>query len=258
MKVVILCGGQGTRLREETEFRPKPMVEIGGRPILWHIMKTYAHFGLRDFILCLGYRGNIIKEYFLNYEGMNNDCTVCLGKQRQIKYHGEHGESGIAVTLAETGPESMTGGRLKRVEKYVDGDELLLTYGDGVSNVDIGKLLEFHRCHGRLATVTAVRPSSRFGLMDVSCEGGVTQFLEKPMLEGWASAGFFVFNRRIFDYLEGDTCILEREPLECLAREGQLVAYQHDGFFFAMDTYREFKYLNDLWNSGEAPWKVWS
>jgi glucose-1-phosphate cytidylyltransferase len=257
MKVVILCGGQGTRLREETEFRPKPMVEIGGRPILWHIMKCYARHGLRDFVLCLGYRGNMIKEYFLNYEAMNNDCTVSLGNQRQITYHGEHGESGFSVTLAETGADSMTGGRLKRVEKYVDGDEFLLTYGDGLSDVNLTHLLEFHRSHGRLATVTAVRPSSRFGLMELAPEGNVLQFLEKPVLEGWVSAGFFVFNRKVFGYLPSDSCTLEREPMERLAREGQLVAYRHDGFFFAMDTFREFKYLNDLWNSGEAPWKVW-
>jgi glucose-1-phosphate cytidylyltransferase len=257
MKVVILCGGQGTRLREETEFRPKPMVEIGGRPILWHIMKSYAHYGFRDFILCLGYRGNMIKEYFLNYEAMNNDVTVCLGSQGRMTCHGEHGESGFSVTLAGTGADSMTGGRVKRVEKYVDGDEFLLTYGDGVSDVVISNLMEFHHSHGRLATVTAVRPSSRFGLMDLATEGSVLQFLEKPVLEGWASAGFFVFNRKVFDYLSGDSCILEREPMERLAHEGQLVAYRHDGFFFAMDTYREFKYLNDLWNSGEAPWKVW-
>ena len=257
MKVVILCGGQGTRLREETEFRPKPMVEIGGRPILWHIMKCYAHHGLREFVLCLGYRGNMIRENFLNYEAMNNDCTVCLGNQRRVTYYGEHGESGFSVTLAETGTDAMTGGRVKRVEKYVDGDEFLLTYGDGVSNVNLTQLLEFHRSHGRLATVTAVRPSSRFGLMDLAPEGDVLQFLEKPVLEGWVSAGFFVFNRKVFDYLSGDNCILEREPMEQLAREGQLVAYRHDGFFFAMDTYREFKHLNDLWNSGEAPWKVW-
>ena len=254
MKVVILCGGQGTRLREETEFRPKPMVEIGGRPILWHIMKRYARYGLRDFILCLGYKGNMIKEYFLNYEAMNNDCTVRLGNRNQITYHGEHGESGFNVTLADTGADSMTGGRLKRVEKYVDGDEFVLTYGDGLSDVDFTSLLKFHKSHGRLASVTAVRPNSRFGLMELAPDGNVLQFLEKPVLEGWASAGFFVFNRKIFDYLSDDSCILERDPMERLAREGELAAYRHDGFFFAMDTYREFKYLNELWDSGEAPW----
>jgi glucose-1-phosphate cytidylyltransferase len=257
MKVVILCGGQGTRLREETEFRPKPMVEIGGRPILWHIMKRYAHHGLRDFVLCLGYRGNMIKEYFLNYEAMNSDCTVSLGKDRSITYHNEHEESGFNVTLADTGAESMTGGRLKRVEKYVDGDEFLLTYGDGLSDVNFTNLLAFHRAHGRLATVTAVRPASRFGLMDLSPEGNVQRFVEKPLLEGWASAGFLVFNRRIFDYLSGDSCVLEAEPMERLSKEGQLVSYRHEGFFFAMDTYREYKYLNELWAEGKAPWKVW-
>lgn len=258
MKVVILCGGQGTRLREETEFRPKPMVEIGGRPILWHIMKRYAHFGFRDFILCLGYRGNMIKEYFLNYEAMNNDCTITLGNQNQITYHGEHGESGFSVTLAETGADSMTGGRLKRVEKYVDGEEFMLTYGDGLSDVDLNGLMQFHRSHGRLATVTSVRPNSRYGLMDLSQEGTVLQFLEKPVLEGSASAGFFILNRKIFNYLPDDSCILEREPLEQLVKEGQLAAYRHEGFFYAMDTYREFKHLNDLWNAGEAPWKIWA
>jgi glucose-1-phosphate cytidylyltransferase len=257
MKVVILCGGQGTRLREETEFRPKPMVEIGGRPILWHIMKGYAHYGFREFVLCLGYRGNMIKEYFLNYEAMNNDCTVCLGRHRQITYHGEHEESGFSVTLAETGSDSMTGGRLKRVEKYIDDEEFLLTYGDGLADINLQSLVDFHHAHGRLATVTSVRPISRFGLMDVAPDGAVRQFSEKPMLEGWASAGFFVLSRRIFDYLPGDSCVLENEPLQRLANEGQLAAYRHEGFFFAMDTYREFKYLNDLWHAGEAPWKVW-
>jgi len=257
MKVVILCGGQGTRLREETEFRPKPMVEIGGRPILWHIMKYYAHHGLRDFVLCLGYRGNMIKEYFLNYEAMNNDCTVCLGNRRQITYHGEHGESGFSVTLAETGADAMTGGRLKRIEKYVDGDEFVMTYGDGLSDVNLTHLLEFHRSHGRLATVTAVRPTSRFGMLEVDGGGGVRQFSEKPVVDGWISAGYFVLNRKVFGYLSGDDCIFEKEPLERLAAEGQLAAYRHDGFFFAMDTYREYKYLNEIWASGIAPWRLW-
>ena len=257
MKVVILCGGQGTRLREETEFRPKPMVEIGGRPILWHIMKYYAHHGLRDFVLCLGYRGNMIKEYFLNYEAMNNDCTVCLGNRRQITYHGEHGESGFSVTLAETGADAMTGGRLKRIEKYVDGDEFVMTYGDGLSDVNLTHLLEFHRSHGRLATVTAVRPTSRFGMLEVDGGGGVRQFSEKPIVDGWISAGYFVLNRKVFGYLSGDDCIFEKEPLERLAAEGQLAAYRHDGFFFAMDTYREYKYLNEIWASGIAPWRLW-
>ena len=257
MKVVILCGGQGTRLREETEFRPKPMVEVGGRPILWHIMKRYAHYGFREFVLCLGYKGNMIKEYFLNYEAMNSDCTIALGQRNAIVYHNDHDERHFQVTLADTGADSMTGGRLKKVEKYVDGDEFLLTYGDGLTDLDVSKVVDFHRSHGKLATVTAVRPGSRFGLMELSDSGDVERFSEKPQLEGWASAGFFVLNRKIFDYLPGDSCTLEREPLEQLAKEGQLAAYRHDGFFFAMDTYREYKYLNDLWNEEKAPWKVW-
>ncbi|MDT5156636.1 MAG: glucose-phosphate cytidylyltransferase [Acidobacteriota bacterium] len=257
MQAVILCGGLGTRLREETEFRPKPLVEVGGRPILWHIMKLYAHHGFRDFVLCLGYRGNMIKEYFLNYEAMNNDFTICLGRQHRVTYHDEHTEQDFHVTLAETGLETMTGGRVKQVEKYISGDTFLVTYGDGVADVDIRALVEFHHAHGRVATVTTVRPTSRFGVLDVGEDGRVQRFVEKPQLDGWASAGFFVFDRRIFDYLGGGDCILEREPLERLAREGQLVAYRHDGYFFAMDTYREHEHLNQLWSSGEAPWKVW-
>lgn len=259
-KVIILCGGQGTRLREETEYRPKPLVDIGGRPILWHIMKLYAHYRLRDFVLCLGYRGQMIKEYFLNYEAMNNDFTICLGRQNQISYHDAHKEQDFRVTLADTGLDAMTGGRVKQVERHIDGDTFMVTYGDGVADVDLGKLLKFHRSHGKLATVTAVHPTSRFGVLSLNEDGdtsAVTSFAEKPRAEGWTNAGFFVFNRRVMDYLwEGD-CTLEREPLEKLAHEGQLVAYRHDGFFFAMDTYREYQYLNEIWVNGEAPWKVW-
>jgi len=257
MKVVILCGGYGTRLREETEFRPKPLVEVGGRPVLWHIMKSYAHYGLRDFVLCLGYRGDMIKEYFLNYEAMNNDFTICLGAQNHITYHGAHAEQDFHVTLADTGLDTLTGGRIKRIEKYIDDDTFMVTYGDGVSDINIRALLEFHRAHGRLATMSTVRPLSRYGLLDLAEDGQVVRFEEKPITEGWASAGFFVLQRGVFDYLTGDDCVWEREPLERLAREGQLMAYRHAGFFFAMDTYREYKYLNELWNTGQAQWKVW-
>jgi len=259
VKVVVLCGGLGTRLREETEFRPKPLVEIGGRPILWHIMKIYARHGFREFVLCLGYRGQMIKEYFLNYEAMNNDFTICLGRQHQITYHDAHAEQDFHVTLAETGAETMTGGRVKRVEKYVgDDDTFLVTYGDGVADLDIGAVVDFHRRHGRLATITTVHPFSRFGVLDVDDEGRVQEFAEKPLMQGWASAGFFVFDRRVFDYLSGDeACVLEREPLERLAAGGQLMAYRHNGFFYTMDTYREYTYLNELWAAGRAPWKVW-
>jgi glucose-1-phosphate cytidylyltransferase len=257
MKVVVLCGGQGTRLREETEYRPKPLVEVGGRPILWHIMKIYAHYGFRDFVLCLGYRGNMIKEYFLNYEAMNNDFTICLGQQSKINFNDVHEEQGFQVTLADTGLESMTGGRLKRVQKYVDGDTFMLTYGDGLADIDLKKLLAFHRQHGKLATVTTVIPSSRFGIVEMSPKGQVLKFLEKPRTENSVSAGFFIFQRGIFDYLKGDDCILEQEPMQRLAADGQLMAYQHNGFFYAMDTYREYAYLNGLWAKNEAAWKVW-
>jgi glucose-1-phosphate cytidylyltransferase len=259
MKVVVLCGGLGTRLREETEFRPKPMVEIGGRPILWHIMKIYAHYGLRDFILCLGYRGNMIKDYFLNYEAMNNDVRICLGRQSRVEFMGAHQEQDFTVTLADTGLETMTGGRLHRVARYLEKDDLfLLTYGDGLSDVNIHKLIEFHKSHGKTATVTAVPPISRFGVLEAGAGGKVERFAEKPRANGLISAGFFVFHRRVFDYLTGPECILEREPLERLAREGELMAYRHDGFFFAMDTFREYQYLNELWASDKTPWKVWT
>src|SRR5579863_988047 len=194
MKVVILCGGAGTRLREETEFRPKPLVEVGGRPILWHIMKLYAHYGFSDFILCLGYRGNMIKEYFLNYEAMNNDFTICLGRHAQMEYCGGHKEQNFRVTLVDTGADSMTGGRLRRIQKYLRGEErFMLTYGDGVSDVNIEDLLHFHQGHGRLATVTTFRPLSRFGILDIGDSNQVKNFIEKPKSDAWASAGFFVF-----------------------------------------------------------------
>jgi glucose-1-phosphate cytidylyltransferase len=258
MKVVILCGGQGTRLREETEFRPKPLVEVGGRPILWHIMKHYAHYGFADFVLCLGYRGQMIKQYFLEYEAMNNDITICLGRKNHIEYHGAHQEQDYNVTLAETGLDTMTGARVKRVEQYVDGDTFLLTYGDGVCNVDIRGLVAFHRQHGKLATLTTVHPNSRFGMLQLDDADYVRTFTEKPQADGWASAGFLVLDRKVFSYLSADpSCVFEREPLERLAQEGQLLAYRHDGFFFAMDTYREYLYLNGLWDAGHAPWASW-
>lgn len=258
MKVAILCGGQGTRLREETEYRPKPLVDVGNRPILWHIMKLYAFYGVRDFVLCLGYKGNMIKEYFLNYEAMNNDFTICLGEKHRLAFHDNHREQDFNVTLADTGLDSMTGGRIKNIQRYVGEETFMVTYGDGLSNVNIDELIKFHKSHGRLATITTVHPISRFGILDLNKENQVTDFAEKPQADGWASAGFFIFNKEIFDYLEGDDCILEREPLEKLAAEGQLMAYRHEGFFFAMDTYREYLYLNDLWNSSDAPWKVWN
>jgi glucose-1-phosphate cytidylyltransferase len=256
---VILCGGQGTRLREETEFRPKPLVEVGGRPILWHIMKSYAHHGFRDFVLCLGYRGGAFKEYFLNYEAMNNDFTICLGQNQRITYHDAHREQDYKVTLADTGLNTMTGARIKMAERHVGGDTFMATYGDGVSDVDITRLLQFHKSHGRLATLTTVRPVSRFGVVELGGDGRVLNFAEKPNVKGWINAGFFVFERGVFDYLDIDpNCILEREPLEKLTRDGELIAYRHEGFFYAMDTYRDYLYLNELWTRNEAPWAVWT
>jgi glucose-1-phosphate cytidylyltransferase len=234
------------------------MVEVGGRPILWHIMKTYAYHGFREFVLCLGYRGNVIKDYFLNYEAMNNDFTICLGKKFHVHYNGNHQEQDFQVTLADTGLETNTGGRVKRASQYMDGDTFMLTYGDGVADIDIPRLLEFHKSHGRLATVTTIPPISRFGIMDIKSNGEVLNFTEKPQSKEWASAGFFVLERSVLEYISGDECIFEREALEKLAADGQLMAYRHNGFFYAMDTFREYQTLNHLWNSGQAPWKVWA
>jgi glucose-1-phosphate cytidylyltransferase len=276
LKVVILCGGQGTRLREETEFRPKPLVEVGGRPILWHIMKLYAHYGFADFVLCLGYKGSMIRDYFLNYDVYSRDFTMRLGDQSSLRFLDGVREEEWQVTLAETGTDEMTGARVKRVEKYVvatpqpaplrgsalppdpGGDRFMVTYGDGLGDVDLARLLEFHQAHGKIGTVTAVRPPSRFG--ELAVDGGVvTEFNEKPQaMGGLINGGFFIFERRFFDYLgQGPEVILEREPLMKLARDRQLVAYEHEGFWQPMDTFREYQMLNDLWRKGKAPWKVW-
>ncbi|HXZ99881.1 MAG TPA: glucose-1-phosphate cytidylyltransferase [Candidatus Binatia bacterium] len=258
MKVVILCGGQGTRMREETEFRPKPLVAIGRHPILWHIMQIYAHFDYREFVLCLGYKGSMIKEYFLNYEALSHDLTVHLGSDPRTEIHRESAPDGdFAVTLADTGEQTMTGGRIGRVARYLDGDTFMVTYGDAVANVDVARLVRFHRSHGRLATVTCVRPPSRFGSLALGHGAQVQSFVEKPRLEGWVNAGFFVFNRGVVDYLDGDECVLEGAPLERMARDGQLRAFRHEGAWYPMDTYREVLMLNEIWASGNAPWQVW-
>lgn len=258
MKVVILCGGLGTRLREETEFIPKPMIEIGGKPMIWHIMKIYAYYGFREFILCLGYKGEMIKEYFLNYEGMNNDFTIKLGKPSSVEFHSNHTEDGWRVTLADTGENTMTGSRIKKIERYIDGDEFMATYGDGLANVDIGNLLELHRRQKKTATLTGVHPLSRFGEV-VEDHGIVKEFIEKPQLsEGYINGGFFVFNRKVFDYLsDGDNCVLEKEPMEKLTKQKELAVYPHDGFWQCMDTYRDYKFLQEMWQKGDVPWKVW-
>ena len=255
-KVVILCGGLGTRLREETEYRPKPMVEIGGKPVLWHVMKLFAHHGMTEFVLCAGYRGQMIKDYFLNYEARNSDLTITLGDHASVRFHGTHLETGWEVTVADTGELTQTGGRVKRVEHYLDGDTFVVTYGDGLADVDLTALLAHHRSHGKLATVTTTRPLSRFGIVDLESDATVARFREKPQADDWVSSGFFVFQREFLAELDPD-CILEREPLERLAAAGELVAYQHDGFWQPMDTYREFQMLNEMWETGKAPWAVW-
>ena len=259
--VMILCGGLGTRIREETETRPKPMVEIGGRPILWHLMKLYAAYGLNDFILCLGYKGHVIKHYFLNYKTYSADITLELGAPDRIRYHSSNnGEEHWRVTLAETGMQAQTGARVARAAAYVQSDLFCLTYGDGLANVDIAALIRFHREHGRIGTVTGVRPPGRFGELMVGPDKGVTEFNEKPQVtDGLINGGFFVFNRCFIEqYLEPrDSLVLEQEPLQRLARDGQLGVYIHDGFWQPMDTYRELKLLEQYWESGAAPWKVW-
>ena len=256
MKALLLAGGLGTRLREETEYRPKPMVEVGGRPILWHIMKNLAYFGLTDFVVATGYRGEVIRDYFLNYQSRMNDFTVNLGSG-DVQQHGddEHDEGEWNVTVADTGPLTMTGGRVNRASKYVDG-RFFVTYGDGLADVDISALIAFHEAHGKLATVTTIRPLSRFGVMDLDTSGAVQQFREKPQTDDYVNAGFFIFEPKVLDYLD-DECVLEQAPLEALARDGQLMAYRHDGFWQPMDTYREFQMLNEMWDSGQAPWKMW-
>lgn len=256
MKVVILCGGLGTRLREETEFKPKPMVEIGGRPILWHIMKIYAHFGHIDFVMALGYKGDIIRDYFLHYEVRNRDFTVTLGN-RNIAIHGGHSEDGWSVTLAETGDNTLTGGRLRRVAQYLDGKTFMATYGDGIADINLNALMECHRKMGKLGTVTAVRPSSRFGELNIA-NGIVNVFKEKPQVhEGWINGGFFVFEPEALDMIEGDEETLEQGLLVKLANKGELAVYQHKGFWQCMDTYREMELLNKMWQADNAKWKIW-
>lgn len=256
MKAILLAGGLGTRLREETEFRPKPMVEVGGRPVLWHIMKNLSSYGINDFIVATGYKSDMIKEYFLNYEAWNNDFTIELGNRESLVFHDAHDEAHWRVTVAFTGESTMTGGRVFRAAKYLDDEPFLVTYGDGLADVDIFALRAFHDASGCLVTVTTVQPSSRFGVMDVAHDGKVVSFSEKPKLEGWINVGFFIMQPEVLKYLDSN-CILEEDPLARLASERQLSAYRHNGFWQPMDTYREAKILQDLWASGEAPWKVW-
>lgn len=255
-KVVILCGGMGTRLKEETEFRPKPLVNIGAFPILWHIMKHYSHYGFDDFVLCLGYKGDMIKDYFLNYDWMSNDFTLNLGKGKgQLSNHTSSTED-WNITFADTGAETNTGGRIKRIEKYIKEENFLATYGDGVSDANIKELLDFHRNKNKTGTILGVHPWSKYGTVHADENGIITNFTEKPMLKDTINGGFFVFRKEVFDYLDNN-CVLEKEPFEKLAKEKQLALFRHDGFWHCMDTYKDFQELNSIWEKGNAPWKVW-
>jgi len=258
MKVVIFAGGLGTRLAEETELRPKPMVEIGGKPILWHIMKIYGHYGFNDFIICLGYKGFFIKEYFMDYFMHNSDMTIELGSNK-VDIHYTHTES-FKVTLVDTGLNTKTAGRLRRIRQYVGQDTFMLTYGDGVSDVNIPELIRFHQEHGKVATVTAIQPEARFGGMDLNESSNVQIFKEKPKGDGkWINGGFFVLSPSVFDYLDdkADQTMWEDQPLESLSKSGQLMAYKHTGFWKCMDAMRDKLELEQLWQSGEAKWKLW-
>ena len=255
MKTVILAGGFGTRLTEETQARPKPMVEIGGKPVLWHIMNIYAAHGYKEFVVALGYMGDVIKHYFMNFYYLQNNLTIDVANGRVTVHDGTRRD--WVIHLVDTGLETQTGGRLKRLAPWLGKERFLMTYGDGVASIDVPRLVAFHAAHGKLATVTAVRPPARFG--GLSFEGDlVSKFVEKPQIsEGWINGGFFVFEARALDYIDADETILEHGPLERLAEDGQLVAYHHEGFWQCMDTVRDVRLLDKLWESGQAPWKIW-
>jgi glucose-1-phosphate cytidylyltransferase len=260
MKVVILCGGKGTRLREETEFRPKPMVPIGKQPILWHIMKYYAHFGHKDFILCLGYKGEMIKDYFRNYLWNTCDISLSLGRQPKVKFHDSHGEEDWIVTLADTGEESMTAYRVRLIQRYLSkGEPFLLTYGDGLADIDIAASIRVHQEMGKACTIAAVHPAGRFGALTLDPAGAIHTFNEKPHVEAaYINGGYMVCDYRLFDYLPDDpTVMLEREPMRNLVADHQLNSYCHEGWWQPMDTYQENQHLNHLWATNKAPWKVW-
>ncbi|WP_299489195.1 glucose-1-phosphate cytidylyltransferase [Acaryochloris sp. IP29b_bin.137] len=260
MKIIILCGGFGTRIRDVADEIPKPMIPIGGKPIIWHIMKYYAHWGYQDFILCLGYKGESIKHFFLNYESSISDLTLTLGKYDNVEYHNEHAEVGWKVTLAETGIGTLTGTRVKRVKRYLgDDDNFMLTYGDGVGNVDIKALVKFHKSHGKIMTVSGMRPPGRFGELELREDNTIVGFNEKPQAtRGRISGGYFVCRKELFDYIDDNGNItLEQEPMKNLANDSQMMMYEHDGFWQPMDTYRDYKLLNSLVDDKQAPWMVW-
>ncbi len=257
MKVVILAGGFGTRISEESAIKPKPMIEIGHKPILWHIMKIYSHYGFNEFIICLGYKGYMIKEYFAHYFLHESDVTFDFNNKNQQITHNEYAEP-WKVTLVDTGEKTMTGGRLKRIQGYLENQPFMLTYGDGISDVNLSSLVKFHQSRRMIATVTAVQPSGRFGALNLTSDDLIAGFEEKPKGDGaWINGGFMVAEPEIFDYLTDDATVLEKEPLTQLAEEGKLVAYKHSGFWYAMDTLRDKLFLENLWNTGNAPWKIW-
>lgn len=257
MKVVLLAGGYGTRISEESHLKPKPMIEVGGRPILWHIMKIYSHFGHNEFIICCGYKGYVIKEYFADYYLHSSDVTFDFCDGNKMTIHNNVAEP-WKVTLVDTGLDTMTGGRIKRIAEYIGNDDFMLTYGDGVSDVDMHALEKFHKTHGKLATMTAVQPGGRFGTIDIRKDGSIHQFKEKSVEDGgWINGGFMILSPKVIDYIADDSTTWEREPLENIAKNGELVAYQHAGFWQCMDTLRELNMLEELWNSGKPPWKVW-
>ena len=257
MKVVILAGGYGTRISEESHLRPKPMIEIGEKPILWHIMKQYSHYGFNEFVICLGYKGNLIKEYFANYFLYGADVTFDMRYGNNMQVHTNMSEP-WKVTLVNTGLDTMTGGRLKRVKEYLQNETFMLTYGDGVSDVNIGELVEYHKSHGKLATVTAVQPGGRFGVLGIKEDATVLEFVEKPSnLDVWINGGFFVLEPKVIDYIDGDSTSFEKEPLALLAKDEQISAFKHLGFWQCMDTQRDKYQLETMWQSGRAPWKVW-
>ena len=255
MKTVILCGGKGTRMREETEFRPKPLVEVGDKPMIWHIMKIYSHYGYRDFILCVGYKGYMIKQYFMEMLWRNNDITISTRDGICVKYHTDEDEH-WNITIVDTGPETLTGGRLKKIEKYIDDDQFMLTYGDGLSDVNLDSLYQYHQQKGTIATLTGVHPSSPFGVVEAN-NGIVTTFKEKPILDDYVNGGYMVLDKRVFGYIPDTDCPFEQQPLRALASDGQLAVYKHDGFWTSIDTYKDVERVNELWRKQVRAWKKW-
>ena len=256
MKVVILCGGKGARLRQETEFKPKPMVEIGDYPILWHIMKIYSYYGFNDFVLCLGYKGEVIRQYITNYETLHYNCTIYLGTNRKPVMYNRNSKERWRVTLVNTGQETNTGKRIKIIEPFIDSKPFMLAYGDGVADINLNKLLKFHKSKNKIVTITGVYPVERFGVVELDSQSNVKEFLEKPKKCDLINAGFMMCEPEVFQYIKGNV-FLEKEPLSMLARKGQVACFQHSGFWHCMDTFRDFIYLNELWNNNKAPWKLW-